>query len=285
LIVTQCKINLNFRWCAPCKKLYPLLEKKLEENKNFKLVKINIDENGDLAEQLSISSVPSVFLVYKGNVIDNFVGLPDMKKLDQFFESITLIKGIGEDEKIIQAMLAGADEYMSKKIYDRAENMLNEAYSHQKWRNKYGHIIKLALGMCAFNRSDFKLAEKFTKDLKLNHKNDISLDPHLNKKLSLLEMKLDQISNPEIVEKSSSEILNKIEENPKDLNLRYQLAQLQFDNSQYEEAINTLLEIIAIDRNWKEKTAQKFLIQIFNFLGQDNKLTTQGRQKLTKLLY
>ena len=261
------------------------MEKKLEEQKNFKLVKINIDENGELSEMLSISSVPSVFLVYKGNVVDSFVGLPDMKKLDSFFESITLLRGIGEDEKIINAMLAGADEYMNKKIYDRAENMLNEAYSHQRWRNKYGHIIKLGLGLCAYNKSDYKLAEKFLKDLKLHHKKEISADPVLNKKTALLEMKLEFMTNPELIIKTSDEINNEIEENPKDLNLRYKLAVHQFDNAEYENAISTLLEIIQIDRNWKDKSAQKFLIQIFNFLGQDNKLTTSGRIRLTKLLY
>jgi putative thioredoxin len=234
---------------------------------------------------LSISSVPTVFLVYKGNVINNFVGLPDPKKLESFFESITLIKSIGEDEKVIQAMLAGADEYMCKKIYDRAENMLNEAYSHQKWRNKYGHIIKLGLAICSFNRSDYKLTEKFLKDLKTHHKSSISADSILNKKLSLLEMKIDMFNNPEKIEKKSDDISQEIENDPRDLNLRYQLAAHQFDNSQYEDAINTLLEIIQIDRNWKDKKAQKFLLQIFNFLGQDNKLTTTGRSKLTKILY
>lgn len=234
---------------------------------------------------LSISSVPTVFLVYKGNVIDNFVGLPDPKKLESFFESITLIKSIGEDEKVIQAMLAGADEYMSKKIYDRAENMLNEAYSHQKWRNKYGHIIKLGLAICSFNRSDYKLTEKFLKDLKTHHKSTISADSILNKKLSLLEMKIDMLNNPEKIDKKLDDISQEIENDPRDLNLRYQLAAHQFDNSQYEDAINSLLEIIQIDRNWKDKKAQKFLLQIFNFLGQDNKLTTTGRSKLTKILY
>ena len=234
---------------------------------------------------LSISSVPTVFLVYKGNVVDSFVGLPDAKKLENFFESITLLKGIGEDEKIIQAMLVGVDEYMTKKIYDRAENMLNEAYSHQRWRNKYGHIIKLGLGLCAFNLSNFQLAEKFLKDLKLHHKIQMGADPILSKKLALLELRLQMVVSPELVEQTSENILNEIETNPSDLNLRYKFAVHQFDNSDYEAAIDTLLEIIKIDRNWKNKAAHKLLIQIFNFLGSNDKVTVAGRNKLTKLLY
>jgi putative thioredoxin len=69
------------------------------------------------------------------------------------------------------------------------------------------------------------------------------------------------------------------------LNWRYQLAVLKFENNEYEEAINTLLEMIMIDRNWNNKAAQNLLIYIFNFLGGDNKLTIDGRKKLTKILY
>lgn len=76
-----------------------------------------------------------------------------------------------------------------------------------------------------------------------------------------------------------------IENNPKDLNLRYQFAVLKFDNNEYEEAINILLDIIMIDRNWNGKSAHDFLIKIFNFLGADNKITIEGRKKLTKILY
>jgi putative thioredoxin len=66
---------------------------------------------------------------------------------------------------------------------------------------------------------------------------------------------------------------------------RYQLAVYEFDNSEHEKAINTLLDMIAIDRNWQNKSAQEFLIYIFNFLGPNNPLTIEGRKKLTKILY
>jgi putative thioredoxin len=262
-----------------------MLEKKLEEQKNFKLVKINIDTNGELAEMLNITSVPTVFLVYKGNMVDSFVGLPDSKKLESFFETISLIRGIANDEKVIRALLTGADEFMSKKLYDKAENMFNEAYSHQKWREKYAHILKMGLAICAFNKSDYTMAEKFIKDLKTNYKNKISQDPVLSKKLALLEIKLTVRNNPELLNKETENFYQEIENNPKDLNLRYKLALFQFENSDYEQAINTLLEIVKIDRNWNNKAAQQFLIQIFSFLGADNKLTVEGRNKLTKILY
>lgn len=84
---------------------------------------------------------------------------------------------------------------------------------------------------------------------------------------------------------NTTNFYKEIENNPKDLNWRYQLAVFQFENSEYEEAIKTLLEIIAIDRNWNNKAANTLLKQIFSYLGSDNKLTIDGRKKLTKLLF
>jgi putative thioredoxin len=69
------------------------------------------------------------------------------------------------------------------------------------------------------------------------------------------------------------------------MGMRYQLAVFKFENSEYEEAINSLLDMIAIDRNWQNKSAQTFLVYIFNYLGADNALTIEGRKKLTKILY
>jgi putative thioredoxin len=247
-------------------------------------VKINIDNNGELSDMMGITSVPTVFLVYKGNVIDSFVGFPDGKRFETFFESISIISGIGNDEKIIRALLMGADEYMDKKIYDRAENMLNEAYSHQRWREKFAHIIKLGLAICAYNKSEYPTAEKILKDLK-KFKNQINSDPLVSKKIALLELKLMLRNNPELIVKESENILKEIEDNPKDLNTRFKLAVHHFENSYYEESIETLLEIIQIDRNWNNKAANQFLIQIFNFLGSDNDITIKGRSKLTKLLF
>jgi putative thioredoxin len=84
---------------------------------------------------------------------------------------------------------------------------------------------------------------------------------------------------------NTTNFYKEIENNPKDLNWRYQLAVLQFENSEYEEAIKTLLEIITIDRNWNNKAANTLLKQVFSYLGSDNKLTIEGRKKLAKLLF
>jgi predicted negative regulator of RcsB-dependent stress response len=130
-------------------------------------------------------------------MIDSFVGYPDEATLNQFFENIKLIQGISHNEDIIRSLLVGADEWMNRKQYDRAESMLVEAASHKKWKEQYGHIIKLGLAICAFNKGEMDKAEKLLKELKEYFKNKLS-DPTVNKKVALLEIKLMFHKNPEL---------------------------------------------------------------------------------------
>jgi predicted negative regulator of RcsB-dependent stress response len=80
------------------------------------------------------------------------------------------------------------DERINKKQYERAESMLTEATSHKKWKDKYGHIIKLGLALCSYNKGVIDKAEKHLKELKDSYKTKLS-DPLISKKIALLEIK------------------------------------------------------------------------------------------------
>src|SRR6201994_4953592 len=66
-------------WCGPCKQLGPSLEKAVTDaNGAVKLVKVNIDENPEIAQQLRIQSIPTVYAFKNGQPVDGFMGaLPD----------------------------------------------------------------------------------------------------------------------------------------------------------------------------------------------------------------
>jgi predicted negative regulator of RcsB-dependent stress response len=123
--------------------------------------------------------------------------MPSNIQLDQFFENIKIISGISNDENVIRSLLAGADEWMNKKQYDRAESMLTEAFSHKKWKEKYGHVIKLGLALCAFNMGNIDVAEKQIKELKEFYRSSLA-DPIVNKKVALLEIKIMFNKNPDL---------------------------------------------------------------------------------------
>ena len=68
-------------WCGPCKQLTPILEKIINNaNGKVKLIKINIDENKEIAGQLQIQSIPAVFAFKNGQPVDAFQGIIPEKK-------------------------------------------------------------------------------------------------------------------------------------------------------------------------------------------------------------
>lgn len=61
-------------WCGPCKMVAPIIDELASEMKDVKFVKVNVDENQDLAAQFSVFSIPT-FLIFKdGSVKNQFVG-------------------------------------------------------------------------------------------------------------------------------------------------------------------------------------------------------------------
>ena len=61
-------------WCGPCKMLSPIMERLSEEFKNVTFLKVNVDNNSDLAQTVGIVSIPAVFFYKSNKVVNNFVG-------------------------------------------------------------------------------------------------------------------------------------------------------------------------------------------------------------------
>ena len=76
-------------WCEPCKQLTPILEAAVLKNKDkLVLAKINIDENQDIAAQLKIQSIPTVYAFYEGKVVDGFQGAQSNSEILAFIKKI-----------------------------------------------------------------------------------------------------------------------------------------------------------------------------------------------------
>ncbi len=62
-------------WCGPCMMISPILNEISEENPDIKVAKINVDENPDLAAKFGIISIPTLFVVKNGKVVNKSEGL------------------------------------------------------------------------------------------------------------------------------------------------------------------------------------------------------------------
>ncbi len=74
-------------WCGPCKTLGPVLEKVAGENEGrLKVVKVNVDENQDLAQKYEVMSIPTMFVFKNGQVVDSFMGAMNKQVLTEKLE-------------------------------------------------------------------------------------------------------------------------------------------------------------------------------------------------------
>ena len=71
-------------WCGPCKMLSPILDELSEEVKDVKFIKVDVDEEGDLAREYGVMSIPNVFLIKDGHVVDSFLGLQSKETINDF---------------------------------------------------------------------------------------------------------------------------------------------------------------------------------------------------------
>lgn len=71
-------------WCGPCRMQGPILEKLAAAHAEVKVVKVNVDENMELASQFQIMSIPSLLLFNKGQLVEAKVGLQSLQDLEAF---------------------------------------------------------------------------------------------------------------------------------------------------------------------------------------------------------
>jgi putative thioredoxin len=100
-------VDLWAPWCGPCTTLGPILERVVDSTEGaVALAKVNIDENPQIAGAFQVQSIPAVFAVYQGAVVDSFIGALPEHDVRQFVESL----GPSEDELAFFAMLEAGDE-------------------------------------------------------------------------------------------------------------------------------------------------------------------------------
>lgn len=68
-------------WCGPCRMLSSILEELAAENPDVKVVKINTDEQMELATQFNVMSIPAIFVVKDGQVVNQTVGVQPKENL------------------------------------------------------------------------------------------------------------------------------------------------------------------------------------------------------------
>jgi putative thioredoxin len=100
-------VDLWAEWCGPCKTLGPILEKVTDAtNGQVVLAKVNVDENPAVANAFMVQSIPAVYAMSNGQVVDGFVGAYPEHVLEEFVKSLVPT----EEARQVDALVAAGDE-------------------------------------------------------------------------------------------------------------------------------------------------------------------------------
>jgi putative thioredoxin len=264
-------------WCGPCKQLGPTIEKAVRESRGkVKLVKINVDENQDLAAQMRIQSIPAVYAFKDGRPVDGFVGALPESQVKQFVQRLASAAGAGAagdaGDPVAEA-LALAKEAAAAGDHARATNIYMQVVQHEP-----GNVEALAaLSRGATQRKEFAKAKQFLDKVPKEQAN------HADVAAARAALELAEAGSK--AAGAMGQFKTRLDANANDHEARYELASALFAAGQREEAIDQLLDLIRRDRMWNEEAGRKQLLKFFEAIGLTDPLTVASRRKLSALLF
>jgi putative thioredoxin len=257
-------------WCGPCKQLGPALEKVVKEAKGaVRLVKINIDENQEIARQLRIQSIPTVYAFRDGQPVDGFMGAVPESQLRAFVQQLTG-GAAGQDQA--EDILAAADEaYAAGDVSGAAQ-----AYG-QVLQEEPGHPRAVAgLARCYLKSGDIDRARKTLGLVRPDGATDEAIRT-VDAELKLREQAASA--------GDSAPLLARLEINPDDHQARFDLALALDAKGDRDAAVRELLELVRRDRKWDDEAARKHLVTFFEAMGPIDPRTLAARRTLSSILF
>ncbi|MEM1198405.1 MAG: thioredoxin [Pseudomonadota bacterium] len=257
-------------WCGPCKQLTPVLEKAVTAAKGtVKLVKVNVDENREIAAQLRVQSLPTVYAFKDGRPVDAFMGALPESQIKTFIEKITgSAVGPSEDEMMIEA----GQQALEAEDFQSAVGAFSGAL--QADPENLAAIAGLARAL--IGAGDLEGAEKALALAPEGKENTTEI----SSARAALEVAATPVDSEEIVALSA-----KVEADEKDHQSRIDLAVALNAAGRSEEAMEHLMISIGQDRAWNEEAARKQLLQFFEAWGHADERTVAGRRQLSSILF
>jgi putative thioredoxin len=261
-------------WCGPCKTLSPIIEKAVTDARGaVKLVKINVDENQELAAQLRVQSIPAVYAFKGGQPVDGFVGALPESKIREFIQKITGGTGLSPAEELIEAAKA-----------ERMAGDLSAAIGifGQALKGEPSNLDALTgLAECYVEGEDLELARQTLALVPPEHAND-PLMLAVRAQITLAEQ-VGGGAEGGGADLAALEVA--VQANPNDQQARLDLADAYVAAGRREEAVEALLEMVGLDRAWNDEAARKQLVTLFDAFGPMDELTRYGRRQLSSLLF
>ena len=256
-------------WCGPCKQLTPTLE-KVVNSKNGKVIlaKINVDENQAIASQLNIQSIPTVYGFVDGKPIDAFQGAQPESKVEAMVDKMIELTPGNEVPKLIEK----ADQLFIDQKFEESLEIFESLVGIDPGNPKV--IAGMLRCLIQLKRFD-DVNEMFD-----------SLDEKILEDEGIAKIKklLDATSKDD-VETVDDKLLQEVDNDPKNMDLRFKLANKYLSLRETEKGFNELLKLFEQNPNWNDEAAKKKLLEFFDMLGFNDPNVIEARKKLSTIMF
>jgi len=260
-------------WCGPCKTLGPALEAEVKANStNVKMVKIDIDKNPSIAQQMNIQSIPAVFAFIDGQPVDGFQGAKTPAEIRDFVKKIISLGPNNKEEEGLDAAIEMAEKMLEDgEFSDALEVFLAIIDQDPKIGIAYSGLIRSYLGLGELNKAQDVIA-------------NLPKDMENIKDLSPIRAQL-ELATQAASYASIDDLKLLVISEPGNYKAQMELAVLMHSNGDTEEAIEKLLVILKNDIEWDEGSAKAQLIKIFDSMKVNDSIALKGRRQLSSIIF
>ena len=256
-------------WCGPCKQLTPTLE-NVVNRKNGKIIlaKINVDENQGIASQLNIQSIPTVYGFVDGKPLDAFQGAQPESKV----------------EAMVDKMIEATPGNEIPKLIEEADQLFSD--------QKFEESLKLFESLAGMDPGNPRIIAGMLRCLiqikRFDDANEMfdSFDEKILENDEIIKIKkLLDATNKEDNKVLDERLIQEVNNDPKNMDLRFKLANSYLSISETEKGFNELLKIFEQNPNWNEEAAKKKLLEFFDLLGFNDPNVVEARKKLSSMMF
>lgn len=262
-------------WCGPCKALTPVLEKVAADyaDKGVVLAKINVDEEGFIAGQFQVRSIPTVYAIFQGQPVADLTNARTESQLkgmlDQLLTKLPVKTG-GAPAQDIAPLIAMGEEALAGGDAERAASIFSQIAEIDPTSGAaYAGLIRAMTAL-----GEVEQAEAVLSTLPV----ELASDPEIARARAALELARNKPADSELTALKAAAT----PDNPQG-QLAY--AEAAFAAGDRDDAAEALLGMIAADREWNEGAAKAKLLQIFEVVGLEDPWVAAQRRRLSLILF
>jgi putative thioredoxin len=256
-------------WCGPCKTLGPLLEQAVAATGGkVRMVKVNVDQNQMVAQQLRVQSIPTVYAFVDGQPIDGFMGAVSPAEVKEFVERLVR----DADADVVGQALDAAEALLDEGAAAEAAQTFAAVLAQDPENPRaIGGMIRASLAAGDVERAASMLDAVPAK-----------IADHATIAAARAAVDL-AVQTQDAGE--TKELRARLEKNPNDHQARFDLAIALLAKRDRDGAVDELLELFRRDREWNDGAAKAQLMKVFDTLGPKDPLALKGRRRLSSMIF